>query len=323
MHNETVSKDKIIQTEPSNSAVDTAIRQPAEVVTSQWADIVNGFYAAIPNIIAAVIFLFVAWLVGKLVKRGIAMLARKRGRPDLGTLLGSLIHGIFIIAAILMAAAILFPSVQPADVFASLGIGGIAIGFAFKDILQNLFAGLLILIRRPYRVGDQIIVDDFEGTVEHIESRATLIRTYDGRRIIIPNSDIYTKAVIVNTAHAHRRDEYDVGIGYGEDPLEVAELFRQAVRDVPGVLNDPAPECFPWELAPSTFNLRVRWWVLSERRDLVMTRARVLSAIFKMASERDIDLPYPTSVSLVKGDRLDPLIAGGAADANGAGGDGS
>lgn len=290
------------------------------MVNAQLNDILTGFYAAIPNIIAAIVFLLLAWIIGKFVKRGIASLAARRGRPDLGTLLGSLIQGIFMIAAVLTAAAILFPSVQPGDVFASLGVGGIAIGFAFKDIFQNLFAGLLILIRRPYRIGDQIVVDDFEGSVEHIESRATIIQTYDGRRIIIPNSDIYTKAVIVNTAHAQRRDEYEVGIGYGEDPMEVAELFRQAVRDVPGVLNDPGPECFPWDMAPSTFNLKIRWWVLSERRDLVMTRSRVLSAIFKAANTADIDLPYPTSVSLVRGDKLDPLIAGGAADANGAGG---
>ncbi|MBV7257065.1 mechanosensitive ion channel family protein [Pacificimonas sp. WHA3] len=277
-----------------------------------------GFYQSLPNVIAGLVFLFLAWLVGKLVKRTIAYLARKRGRPDLGTLVGTLVQGIFMIAALLTAAAIIFPSVAPRDVLAGLGVGSVAIGFAFKDILQNLFAGLLILIRRPYARGDQIVVDNFEGTVEHIESRATMLRTYDGRRVIIPNSDIYTKAVVVNTAFAQRRDQYDVGIGYGEDPLSVAELFREAVRDVPGVLTDPRPECYPWELAPSTFNLRVRWWVLSERSDLTATRARVLTAIFKASLDNDIDLPYPTSVSLVKGDRLDDALleAGAAADAN-------
>ncbi|MGB7404253.1 MAG: mechanosensitive ion channel family protein [Pacificimonas sp.] len=297
-------------------AVEATVTKPAELVNEQLQDIANGFWVALPNIIAGVIFLFLAWLVGKLIKRVIAKIAQSRGRPDLGTLLGTVIQGIFMIAAILTAAAIVFPSVEPGDVFAGLGIGSVAIGFAFKDILQNLFAGLLILIRRPYAIGDQILVDDFEGTVEHVESRATFIRTYDGKRVIIPNSDIYTKAVVVNTAHVHRRDEYDVGIGYGEDPLEVAELFREAVRDVAGVLNDPPPECFPWDLAPSTFNLRVRWHVLSERRDLVMTRSRVLTAIFQTALDHDIDLPYPTSVSLVKGDRLDDALleAGAAAD---------
>ncbi|MEO0501029.1 MAG: mechanosensitive ion channel [Pseudomonadota bacterium] len=290
--------------------------KPAAVVEGKIDEMVADFYAAVPNIIAALVFLLLAWLIGKLVRRGIAVLAKHRGRPDLGSVLGSLVQGVFMIAALLIAAAILFPSVEPGDVFASLGLGGIAIGFAFKDIFQNLFAGLLILVRRPYGRGDQIFVDDFEGTVEHIESRATLIRTYDGRRVIIPNSDIYTKAVVVNTAFAQRRDEYDVGVGYGEDPRDVAELFRTAIRDVPGVLNDPGPECFPWDLAPSTFNLKVRWWVLSERGDMVATRSRVLTAIFQTALEHDIDLPYPTSVSLVKGDRLDDALLEAGAAAN-------
>mgnify|MGYP003131207122 CR=1 FL=1 len=267
-------------------------------MNEQLREIVAGFYRSIPNIIAGIIFLLIAWLVGKLVKRGIASLAARRGRPDLGTLIGTLVQGVFMIAALLTAAAIVFPSVQPGDVLAGLGVGSVAIGFAFKDILQNLFAGLLILIRRPYGIGDQIVVDEFEGTVEQVESRATIIETYDGRRVIIPNSDIYTKAVIVNTAHAQRRDEYLVGIGYGDDPLSAAEIFRVAIRDVPGVLIEPPAECFPWELADSTVNLKMRWWVLSRRTDMVMTRARVLAAVYNAAKEASIDLPFPTQVML-------------------------
>ena len=120
-------------------------------------------------------------------------------------------------AAALVACVIVFPSVNPADALATLGIGSVAVGFAFKDILQNLFAGVLLLLRRPFRRGDQIVVKDYEGTVEHIESRATHIKTYDGRRVIIPNSDIYTSPVTVNTAFPIRRDQFDVGIGYGDD----------------------------------------------------------------------------------------------------------
>lgn len=97
-----------------------------------------------------------------------------------------------VAGAVLIASVIIFPSVKPSTVISSLGIGSVAIGFAFKDILQNLLAGILLLINRPYRRGDQIVVKDYEGTVEHIQSRATLIKTYDGRRVIIPNSDVYT-----------------------------------------------------------------------------------------------------------------------------------
>ena len=282
----------------AEDAVERTVLEPAVLINQKLTELTADLYLALPTIIAGIVFLLLAYLAGKLIKRGIAALARRRGRPDLGNVVGALTQGVFMIAAFLIAAAIVFPSVQPGDVLGALGIGSVAIGFAFKDVLQNLLAGLLILIRRPYTIGDEIVVDNYEGRVEHIESRATMIRTYDGRRVVIPNSDIYTKAVTVNTAYPTRRDEYNVGIGYGDDPMLAAEIFRQAARDVAGVLMKPPAECFPWELAESTVNLKVWWWVSSTKTDIVHTRSRVLAAIYRAAKENSIDLPFPTQVML-------------------------
>ena len=94
---------------------------------------------------------------------------------------------------------IAIPSFQPAQLIQLLGISGVAIGFAFLDILQNFLAGILILLTEPFRLGDQIVVGGYEGTVEEIETRATSIRTYDGRRVVIPNSNLFTESVTVNT----------------------------------------------------------------------------------------------------------------------------
>jgi len=274
------------------------MQAPLTLITDKFSRFAADFFLLIPNLIAAVIFLLVAWFAARLVRSGIERVAMNRKRPDLGNLLGSLAHGGVVILAVLFAAAIVFPSVNPGGIFATLGVGSVAIGFAFKDILQNLLAGLLILINRPYRRGDQIVVKGFEGTVEHIESRATSLKTYDGRRVIIPNSDIYTSAVIVNTAHPHRRDEYLIGIGYGDSPEASAETFRAAIAAVDGVLADPPCEVLPWELSNSTVNLLARWWVKSHRTDIVRTRARVMLAVHAAAVERGIDLPFPTQVIL-------------------------
>jgi small-conductance mechanosensitive channel len=184
--------------------------------------------------------------------------------------------------------------VKPATIISSLGIGSVAIGFAFKDILQNLLAGILLLVNRPYRRGDQIVVKDFEGTVEHIQSRATLIKTYDGRRVIIPNSDVYTSPVIVNTAFPLRRDQFDIGIGYGDEPRRAVEVFTAAIAAVDGVETDPAPEVLPWGLDASSVTLRARWWSKSKRTEIIHLRARVILAIWHAASDNAIDLPFPT-----------------------------
>jgi len=294
-------------TTPANlaaAAPPAAVGNPLDP-TKPWA-IINeklesfwvGFLAQLPNIIAGLLLLLVVWYASKWVARAVRAAANRRNRRDLGALLGSLARIMLIILGVLIAATIIFPTVNPGDVFASLGIGTVAIGFAFKDILQNLLAGLLLLIRRPYRRGDQIVVKDFEGTVEHIESRATLIKTYDGRRVIIPNSDVYTSPVVVLTAFETRRDEYDVGIGYGDDLASACRVFEEAVAGVKGVAADPAVEALPWSLDEIQVTVRVRWWTKSVRTDVVHTRARVIAAIFEAAKANQIDLPYPTRVVL-------------------------
>lgn len=136
---------------------------------------------------------------------------------------------------------------------------------------------------------------NFEGTVENIETRATTIRTYDGRRIVIPNSELFTNSVTVNTAFDNRRLEYDVGIGYGDDIDRAKQLIMEAMHSVNEVLKDPAPDVLVMDLAESTVNIRARWWINPPRRaDDLTSRDRLLSAIKKKLVENGIDLPYPT-----------------------------
>jgi small-conductance mechanosensitive channel len=198
----------------------------------------------------------------------------------------------------LVGATIVFPSISPANLLSTLGIGSIALGFAFKDILQNWLSGLLILYRRPFRRGDQIRSGEFEGTVEHIEARATLIRTYDGQRVVIPNADIYSRAVTVRTAFPIRRSDYEVGIGYGDDIEKARRVILGALEGVEGVVKDPAPDVVAWELDASSVNLKVRWWSDSKRSSVVQTRGRVIEAVKRALTEAGIDLPFPTRMVL-------------------------
>lgn len=275
------------------------MKNPVDLVTAKLHVAANGFFLQLPNIIGGIVFLAIAWFLGRLIGRGVRRVFRHRKYADLGDVLGSISFGLIMIAAVLIASVIVFPSVKPATVISSLGIGTVAIGFAFKDILQNLLAGILLLINRPFRPGDQVVVKDFEGTVEHIQSRATLIKTYDGRRVIIPNSDIYTSAVLVHTAFPTVRSQFDVGIGYGDDPARAAELFGKAIGAVDGVESDPAPEVLPWGLDESSITLRARWWTKSLRREVVHIKARVILAIRQAAVDNAIDLPFPTTTVLL------------------------
>lgn len=260
-----------------------------------WLD---GAVRMAPNILIAVvvivIFYFVAGLAKKLVERG----ARKRDRENLGTVLGGFVKAAVILAGVALAATIVFPSVKPVDLLASLGVGSVAIGFAFKDILQNWLAGLLILLRQPFQIDDQIAVGDFEGTVKSIETRATIIRTYDGQKVVIPNAQVYTNAVLVKTAHDKRRSQYDIGIGYSDDLDAACDKVLEVLSGIDGIEQDPAPEALPWDLAASWVTIRARWWSDTRRADVVRLHAEVIRGVKKAFDKAGIDMPYDTQVQL-------------------------
>ena len=270
----------------------------SDLLIGKLSDIYAQFILLLPNFGIALVVVALFWSGALLAQRAIRGVFHHQRRSDLGNLLGGFARWGITGLGFLVVATIIFPSVKPSDALATLGIGSVAIGFAFKDILQNWFAGLLILIRQPFRTGDQIVVSGFEGTVEHIEARATLIKTYDGRRVVIPNSDVYTRAVTVNTAFPKRRSDYDVGIGYGDDVETARRVILDALRELPGIEKDPAPDAVPWELDGSTVNLKVRWWTDARRNKVVAARGEVIVALKKALSEAGIDLPFPTRVIL-------------------------
>ncbi|MDB2407212.1 mechanosensitive ion channel family protein [Jannaschia sp.] len=264
-----------------------------------WLD---GLFALLPNIAVALVIFAIFIAIGLAVSWSFRKTMARRDREDLGSVTGSLFKWGLWIAGGMLALTIVIPSLKPADLIAGLGLGSVAIGFAFKDILQNMLAGLLILIRQPFRVGDQIVAGDYEGTVEHIETRATLIKTYDGRRVVIPNSDVYTAAVTVNTAWDIRRSEYDFGIHYDADTFFAMQVALDAVRAVEGVRNDPDPEALSMNLGDFAKSVRVRWWTESTQRETIHVYSDVMLAVEKAFAENDIGIPFPTSTLHLDGE---------------------
>lgn len=139
-----------------------------------------------------------------------------------------------------------------------------------------------------------------EGTVEQIETRATLIKTYSGERAVVPNSDIYTNAVLVKTAFPIIRSQYDVGIGigYGDDIAEATDVMIQALKNVAEIDHSKSPEVLVWGLDASWVTLRVRWWTKSPRAEVVNAQSKVIGAIKQALDEAGIDMPYETRVQL-------------------------
>jgi small conductance mechanosensitive channel len=256
----------------------------------------NWALVLLPNLLLGALVFVLFLFAGKGVRAvGLRLASRAHKHRNVGLVLGGLFQWALVLLGVLVALSIIVPSFKASNLIELLGIGTVAIGFAFRDILQNFFAGLLLLLTEPFRIGDQIVVGEHEGTVQAIETRATTILTYDGRRVVIPNTTLFTEAVIVNTANEKRRSGYDVGIGVGDDIDEARSAILEAVREVEDVLAAPAPEVLVVELADFSVKLRVWWWTEPPQRvHVLQVQSRVLQAIKRVLIERGIDLPFPT-----------------------------
>ncbi len=252
----------------------------------------------IPYLIAAVLVLVFFWLIGRLFKHLVkrAFSGRVQRRQNLVKVLNRIGSAVILFIGILVAMVVAIPGFTTAKMIGGLGIGSVAIGFAFKDMFQNMLSGLFILIAEPFRIGDQIVMGAFEGTVEDIQVRATNIRTYDGRRIIIPNADIYTTPVIVNTAFKRRRCQIDFGIGMSDDVAKAKSEVLKALESCSTVTTNSMPTIVAVGFSDYALLLRLRWWIEdSAQVDMTASVDQVLIALKYALTSAGIDLPYPTS----------------------------
>jgi small-conductance mechanosensitive channel len=182
-----------------------------------------------------------------------------------------------------------------------LGVGafGFAMGFALRDILSNFLSGILILGTRHFSVGDQIRIKEYEGTVEAIEMRGTILKTYDGRRVTIPNSEVYTNAVINNTIYTMRRSSIFVGVSYDSDLEMVKELILTALKTVPNVAQQPQPDVLVKELGNYSIQLEIRIWTSAQQIDVLTVNSTATKAIKEALRAGGVQIPFPTQIIII------------------------
>ncbi|MGX9983078.1 mechanosensitive ion channel family protein [Methylobacterium fujisawaense] len=253
--------------------------------------------ALLPGLAIALVLFGIGLLVAKVVRAAVRRAAELRdASPGSASVLGRIAGGVTVLVSFLVAASVAFPSVSAADLFNLLGIGGVAIGFAFRDVLQNLLAGILILLTRPFVIGDQIRAGSHEGTVEDVWVRATVLRTYDNQRVLIPNATLFVDKITVITAHDKRRLAFPLTIGNGDDIREARRIIVEALEATKGVLADPPPEALVTGLGAAGVDMTARLWIdPPRRRDAVDALDHAISNVKEALTAAGIDLPYPTS----------------------------
>jgi small-conductance mechanosensitive channel len=228
--------------------------------------LIANFSQRLPYMAVALLVFILFYITGVVLRRLAARFTlRTRRHRSVGIVLGRLGQGVLVLLGLLIALVIAVPGFTPGQLVSVLGLSSVAIGFAFRDILQNFLSGILLLLSEPFRIGDQIKSGDFEGTVENIQTRATSIVTYDGRRIVMPNSTLFVNPVTVNTANEKRRLEYDIKLPKDSDIQKMRQVVLRAVTPLPHVLEDPSPDVLLVGFTDNDVTLRLRWWIRPPR----------------------------------------------------------
>lgn len=242
------------------------------------------------NVLGAIIILVLGYLATKVVVR-ITQKVMRRAHADetLVSFGGNLLR--FSLYAFVIVAALNRLGFQTASIIAMLGAAGLAIALAMQSNLANLAAGVLILIFRPFKLGDTIDTAGTLGTVENITITSTFLRQPDGKLAIMPNNKIFADKLTNISAAQKRRIDLVVGIGYDDDLLKAKKVLQEIIEGEPRVLKEPAPAVLVIELADSSVNLAVRPWVKGS--DWWATKCDLTERIKLRLDQEGISIPFP------------------------------
>ncbi|BDA75633.1 hypothetical protein CAL7716_097990 [Calothrix sp. PCC 7716] len=289
--------------------------EPVETLAQQWAqelnqafeqpplaiDVGQRLYSTVrqfqrdtidnlPSFLGATLALLSTWIIAASVRR-LTLFGSRQWEVDRNSkiLVSRLMYGGVWVIGSVVALGVL--GLDFATLVGTLGLTSVAIGFSLRDVLSNYFSGIILLASRPFRLGDQIIIKEFEGTVTQIQLRATTLKTYDGRVVYIPNQEVFSATITNNTACTTRRNTLTVGIGYESDITRAKEIINEAVLAVEGVEADPKPDILVRELAASTVNIEVRFWINSRRLPFLEMTSLVAQAIKEALMQAGVDMP--------------------------------
>ena len=229
------------------------------------------------------------WL-SKLLSRAVDRVLLRFGvEQTLRDFLRGLVHAIGVV--VVAVAALDALGVPTTSLLAVLGAAGLAIGLALKDSLSNIASGVMLIVLRPFRAGDAVLVAGTEGIVEQVRIFQTVLRTPQNHDVILPNSQITTSPIVNFTARPQRRIDLTVGVGYGDDIAVARTVLLALAAAHPKVLADPATDVLVSNLGESSVDLTLRAWVATP--DYIAAHSDLTEAIHRDFARAGVSIPYP------------------------------
>lgn len=277
----------------------TVITQDVQSAFSIVLDKVNGWFVAaidmLPNFAVAVVVVILFALLAKLARWGIhKAFAKSTSNISVVRLFGTITYIAVITAGLFIALGVLNLEKTVTSLLAGAGILGLAIGFAFQDIAANFLSGILMAFRKPLRTNDLVETNGFMGTVQHISIRTTILSTFQGQEVMIPNKDVFNNPIVNYTKSGNRRVDLAVGVSYGDDLQKVEDLVKKTVSGLDGVKQDKGVDLIYTEFGDSSINFTTVFWLKDiGHGSYLKCRSEAIKAIKAAFDENDITIPFP------------------------------
>lgn len=249
----------------------------------------------LPNILLATVVFVIGLYIAKSIRKvALKLISKVSHNTTLNNLFASVIHIFFIGITLFTVLSILQLDKAVTSILAGAGIIGLALAFAFQDIAANFISGIFISFRRPLHVGDIVKISDYMGKVEEINLRDTILRTFQGQMVIIPNKDVFQNPIENFSMLGKRRMDLSVGVSYGDDLRKVMEVTLDAVKGISGLSAEDETTMFYQEFGDSSINFIIRLWVSSPEQPVYLrVMSEAIMQIKKAYDSNDIMIPFP------------------------------
>jgi small-conductance mechanosensitive channel len=256
----------------------------------------------IPHLITALVVFGVALFVSNIAAKWVLQKSKTKVKNiETSKLLSTITRWTILVLGIVIALEQVNFNVT--GFVAGLGVAGFTIGFALQDIAKNFVSGILLVIRQPFQVGDAVELSGFEGKVTDITLRDTVVETWDGEVVILPNMSVYSNPIKNFSGLKNRRRIIQIGVDYEVDLEKAQNVILESVKSVEGVLLDPHPMVLAKEFGASEIVLQVYFWIDQTQNSIIQIPSDVILSIKDAAKRESINIPYPIqTVQLSKTD---------------------
>jgi small-conductance mechanosensitive channel len=265
---------------------------PANLLFDSMHDLWDSFVTRLPSIVTGLLVFLLFYLLARCIRFLTGRSLKRVKASEHAAQLVSRLSFIGVMAAgVLVGLAVM--GINAGALVASLGLVSVGIGFALKDVIENFLAGAILILQRPFVVGDVVRIGEVEGAVEDVRVRDTVIRMYDGRQVFVPNASIFTRAVINNNRNRRRRVDFEVSIACSDDVAAALRAAAEALPGIEGVLSDPSPLVVVSGFGESSVGLKAYFWVDPVETNMLEAKSAAIAAVKGSLAEAGIERPFP------------------------------